>query len=186
MNSPPDSTLGTKSSPKVDSRASPRGSLPPPSDMSSHSGDSTPRRPGPPSPASTGTAIAVGSCNEETLYQSVEEGGAPTEADDVAAFGIETASLSSSIRDHIYEGGLRYHAYHAGKYAFPNDDLEQDRDDMKHNMTIMLFDGKYFLAPIDNTLAKGGDVLDLGTWAFAICPHLSSAASHAQRAYLRR
>lgn len=89
--------------------------------------------------------------------------GGPTAEEDAAEFGIDTASISSSIREHIYEGGLRYHAYHAGRYPFPNDGLEQDRDDMKHNMTLMLCDGKFVLAPVEEVLERGGEVLDLGT-----------------------
>ncbi|KAB5566351.1 S-adenosyl-L-methionine-dependent methyltransferase [Coniochaeta sp. 2T2.1] len=73
------------------------------------------------------------------------------------------ASMTSSIRQHVYEGGLRYHAFRDGKYAFPNDDVEQNRDDMKHTMTIMLCRGKHFYAPVEEKLREGGKCLDLGT-----------------------
>lgn len=72
------------------------------------------------------------------------------------------ASMTSSIRQHVYEGGLRYHAFRDGKYAFPNDDVEQNRDDMKHTMTIMLCRGKHFYAPVEEKLTEGGKCLDLG------------------------
>jgi hypothetical protein len=72
------------------------------------------------------------------------------------------ASMTSSVRDHVYEGGLRYHAYRAGKYAFPNDEVEQNRDDMKHTMTLMLCHGAYFYAPVEDVLEEGAEVLDLG------------------------
>ncbi|KAL2126815.1 hypothetical protein VTI74DRAFT_190 [Chaetomium olivicolor] len=72
------------------------------------------------------------------------------------------ASITSSVRDHVYEGGLRYHAYRAGRYAFPNDEVEQNRDDMKHTMTLMLCQGAYFYAPVEEALEEGGEVLDLG------------------------
>jgi hypothetical protein len=75
-------------------------------------------------------------------------------------------SMTSSVRDHVYEGGLRYHAYHAGKYAFPNDEIEQNRDDMKHTMTLMLCRGAYFYAPVEGVLEGGGEVLDLGEFLF--------------------
>lgn len=71
-------------------------------------------------------------------------------------------SMTSSIRQHVYEGGLRYHAFRDGKYAFPNDDVEQNRDDMKHTMTVMLCRGRYFYAPVEKSLTDGGKVLDLG------------------------
>lgn len=38
-----------------------------------------------------------------------------------------SASLSSSVRDHSFEFGRRYHRYQDGKYAFPNDKPEQER-----------------------------------------------------------
>lgn len=71
-------------------------------------------------------------------------------------------SISSSVKAHVYEGGLRYHAYHDGRYAFPNDDVEQNRDDMKHQLTLQLCDKKYFHAPVKDRLAAGAQVLDLG------------------------
>jgi hypothetical protein len=77
-------------------------------------------------------------------------------------------SMTSSVRDHIYEGGLRYHAYRAGKYAFPNDEIEQNRDDMKHTMTLMLCRGAYFYAPVEAELDAGGEVLDLGEFFFFV------------------
>ncbi|KAK3950954.1 S-adenosyl-L-methionine-dependent methyltransferase [Pseudoneurospora amorphoporcata] len=74
-----------------------------------------------------------------------------------------SSSTTDSIRDHVYEGGLRYHAYHAGKYAYPNDENEQSREEIKHTMSVMLCDGQSFLAPVEEALEHGGQVLDLGT-----------------------
>ncbi|KAJ4287419.1 hypothetical protein N0V88_007691 [Collariella sp. IMI 366227] len=93
-----------------------------------------------------------------------EDGQAPPPA---LAFAEDMSryppSMTSSVRDHVFEGGLRYHAYRAGRYAFPNDEVEQNRDDMKHTMTLMLCHGAYFYAPVEDILEDGGDVLDLGT-----------------------
>jgi 2-polyprenyl-3-methyl-5-hydroxy-6-metoxy-1,4-benzoquinol methylase len=99
----------------------------------------------------------------------LEEGGGEEHFDLSAAFDFDRdmsrypASITSSVRDHVYEGGLRYHAYRAGRYAFPNDEVEQNRDDMKHTMTLMLCRGAYFYSPVDEALQQGGEVLDLGT-----------------------
>jgi hypothetical protein len=71
-------------------------------------------------------------------------------------------SMTSSIRQHVYEGGLRYHAFRDGRYAFPNDEVEQNRDDMKHSMTLMLCRGRHFYAPVEEKLNAGGKCLDLG------------------------
>ncbi|KAK0383830.1 hypothetical protein NLU13_9741 [Sarocladium strictum] len=111
-----------------------------------------------PSPASTGSALAVGSSEQVELIKSLEQGEASRE-------GIEddTRSLTDSIREHIVAGGLRYHAYHAGSYSFPNDETEQYRDELKHNVCLHLCEGAYFYAPIQGMLERGGTVLDLGT-----------------------
>lgn len=77
------------------------------------------------------------------------------------------ASMTSSIQQHVYEGGLRYHAFRDGKYAFPNDDVEQNRDDMKHTMTLMLCRGRHFYSPVEEKLNDGGKCLDLGGWLFS-------------------
>lgn len=74
-----------------------------------------------------------------------------------------SSSITDSIRGHVYEDGLRYHAYHAGKYAYPNDENEQRREEVKHTMSMMLCDGQSFLAPVEEALEDGGQVLDLGT-----------------------
>lgn len=147
----------------------------------------------PPSPAASATGsgssfIAVGSSDEEAIYAAAgvpkylrrrgdrEEGLEGPDSDDEAvrsekgdddriAFELEDycESISSALKNHIFEGGLRYHAYRDGKYAFPNDDIEQNRDDMKHTLTLMLCKRKHFLTPIDDILEKGATILDLGT-----------------------
>jgi len=80
--------------------------------------------------------------------------------------------VTSSVQNHVYEGGLRYHAFRPGIYAFPNDEVEQHRDDMKHSLSQMLSDGAYFFAPVADKLVEGGEVLDLGTgtgiWAMEL------------------
>lgn len=107
------------------------------------------------SSSTSGSTIAVGTSTDVALIQSIEKGEFGPAEDD-------TRSLTDSIRKHIVEGGLRYHAYHAGKYAFPNDETEQYRDDLKHNLTIHLCDGEYFFAPVHRRLEEGAEVLDLG------------------------
>lgn len=80
-------------------------------------------------------------------------------------------SMTSAVQQHVYEGGLRYHAFRHGKYAFPNDEVEQNRDDMKHTMTLMLCHGRHFYAPVEERLREGGKCLDLGGWCpfFSVC-----------------
>ncbi|KAK5995301.1 Methyltransferase pytC [Cladobotryum mycophilum] len=136
-------------------------------DDASGPANSQPRRP--PSPASTGSAIAVGTSEEAFVIQSIEKGEYVPDDDS----WDDTRSLTDSIRQHIIDGGLRYHAYHAGQYAFPNDETEQYRDDLKHNLTIHLCEGAYFHAPIIGMLERGAEVLDLGTGTGRWCMELA-------------
>lgn len=72
-----------------------------------------------------------------------------------------TASLISSIGDFPVEHGRRYHAFRDGAYMFPNDDDEQGRMDIQHEMYMRACDHRLHLAPLDDM--KGKKVLDVGT-----------------------
>lgn len=109
---------------------------------------------------SVGSMLAVGSSKELALIKRIEKGEALS--DETINDDDDTRSLTDSIRQHIVDGGLRYHAYHSGSYAFPNDETEQYRDDLKHNLCLHLCDGEYFYAPVHEILEKGAKVLDLG------------------------
>ncbi|KAK8155195.1 S-adenosyl-L-methionine-dependent methyltransferase [Phyllosticta citrichinensis] len=74
--------------------------------------------------------------------------------------GSMTTSVSSSVRDYNFENGRRYHKFCEGRYIFPNDEQEQDREDMKHAMTVAVCGDKLHLAPIGSVPSR---VLDLGT-----------------------
>jgi len=75
-------------------------------------------------------------------------------------FISETTSLSSSIFQHRFENGRRYHAYKAGKYILPNDEQELDRLDVHHHIALLHLDGELYLAPIGERPSR---ILDLGT-----------------------
>ncbi|KAL6864006.1 S-adenosyl-L-methionine-dependent methyltransferase [Trichoderma novae-zelandiae] len=90
------------------------------------------------------------------------------EADDAAASdaGYESeaasrtsTSVCSSVRDYEFENNRRYHRFQEGRYQFPNDDLEQEREDMKHAMVVHLCQGKLHYAPLENPQR----ILDVGT-----------------------
>jgi hypothetical protein len=77
-------------------------------------------------------------------------------------------SVSSSTRDYEFENGRRYHKFREGRYVFPNDESEQDREDMKHHMIVNLCGGRLHFAPVGEYSEgdkKGGlhNVVDLGT-----------------------
>lgn len=71
-----------------------------------------------------------------------------------------STSVMSSVRDYMYENGRRYHRYREGTYNFPNDDVEQEREDMKHAMVKLLCSQKLHFAPIGD---NPQEILDIGT-----------------------
>lgn len=60
-----------------------------------------------------------------------------------------STSLASSMRNYKYENGRRYHRFREGTYNFPNDEMEQDREDLKHALVVKLCQAWYF-APVHN------------------------------------
>jgi SAM-dependent methyltransferase len=71
-----------------------------------------------------------------------------------------STSLTSSIRDYTFENGRRYHRFREGRYNFPNDDVEQEREDLKHAMVKLLCAGQLHFAPIGE---HPQEILDIGT-----------------------
>jgi SAM-dependent methyltransferase len=84
--------------------------------------------------------------------------------------------LTSSILNHTYENGRRYHAFHQGEYPLPNDDKEQDRLDLLHHIWKLLLGGGLYVAPIPPNPQR---VLDFGTgtgiWAIDFADEFPSA-----------
>lgn len=70
-----------------------------------------------------------------------------------------TESLISNLRVFSFENKRRYHKYEEGRYMLPNDDIEQDREDMKHAMIVHVCDGALHNAPLRNPQR----ILDIGT-----------------------
>ncbi|KAG6224579.1 hypothetical protein E4U26_003620 [Claviceps purpurea] len=88
-----------------------------------------------------------------------------------------TASLASSILSaQTYERGRRYADFGNGRYPIPNDEMEQNREDMKHAMVMMLTENRLFLSPIGDHPQK---ILDIGTgtgiWAIQVGDRYPSA-----------
>ncbi|PMD63054.1 S-adenosyl-L-methionine-dependent methyltransferase [Hyaloscypha bicolor E] len=92
---------------------------------------------------------------------------------DSAVDGVEdfssTASVRSSVYDYIEENGRRYHRFKEGQYLLPNDESEQERLDIQHNLMLLALDGKLHVAPIENMPGGLHNVLDIatgtGNWA---------------------
>ncbi len=73
-------------------------------------------------------------------------------------------SLYADDLDYVYENGRRY----CGSYTFPNDELEQDRMRVVHQVFLHLFDLELSTVPLDNP----SHILDVGTgtgeWAIGM------------------
>ncbi|KAF8249994.1 S-adenosyl-L-methionine-dependent methyltransferase [Wilcoxina mikolae CBS 423.85] len=100
------------------------------------------------------------------------------EKDDYQSSGYDTstASLTSSINTYAYENGRRYHTYFgADKNLHPNDELEQDRLDLHHEVFLLLQGRKLHEAPV----VEPQRVLDVGTgtgiWAIDMADKHPSA-----------
>ncbi|PSR99120.1 S-adenosyl-L-methionine-dependent methyltransferase, partial [Coniella lustricola] len=84
----------------------------------------------------------------------------------------------------VFAHGRRYHASNGGRafYPLPNDELEQERDDMKHNLALWMMHDKLFYAPVDEALRRGGAVFDLGTgtgtWAMELAKIYTTSQIH--------
>ncbi len=76
-----------------------------------------------------------------------------------ASGSVRSTSLSSSVRDYVFENNRRYHKFREGRYLVPNDEPEQEREDMKHMMVVHVCDGKLHFAPVKNPHR----ILDIGT-----------------------
>ncbi|KAK5045810.1 hypothetical protein LTR84_008903 [Exophiala bonariae] len=70
-----------------------------------------------------------------------------------------TRSVTSSIFDYEKSHGRTYHAYHAGKYLLPNDEIEQERCDIMYHAVRLSIGNTLFHAPVRNPTC----VLDIGT-----------------------
>lgn len=90
-------------------------------------------------------------------------------------YGSSTSSVRPSVYEYINENGRTYHAYNAGKYHLPNDEAEQDRLDLQHQLFLLSL-GDLHLVPISKT---PHNVLDIGTgtgiWAIEFAQKYPSA-----------
>lgn len=115
----------------------------------------------------SGSPPAVGETNLQQIQASIvahqaetiievgnDEDGYETEAESRVS-----TSISSSVRNYAFEHGRRYHKFREGRYQFPNDESEQEREDMKHAMIANLCGGKLHFAPLENPQS----IIDVGT-----------------------
>lgn len=70
-------------------------------------------------------------------------------------------SVRTSIYEHSYANGRRYHRYRHGRYPIPNDEKEQTREDILHTMMLEATDGRLYYSPLDEDRVQ--KIIDLGT-----------------------
>ncbi|RSL94409.1 hypothetical protein CDV31_014323 [Fusarium ambrosium] len=94
---------------------------------------------------------------------AVDDNAAAQDDDADSAFGgdnvSDTTSMGSSILAYRQENGRTYHAYKDGVYVLPNDETENERLDLQHNLLLFTFDGNLHCAPADKPFHR---VLDAG------------------------
>jgi hypothetical protein len=116
-----------------------------------------------------GESSVVGGSDTDGSHDFPEDEGF---SDD--SWSSASTSLSSSVRDYVWENNRRYHKFREGRYLVPNDEPEQEREDLKHAMIVALMDGVLHVAPLNHPQK----MLDIGTgtgiWAIdsALQPHL--------------
>jgi hypothetical protein len=69
-------------------------------------------------------------------------------------------SITSSVLAYQEENGRRYHALSRGKYVLPNDEAENERLDIQHELYVRTLDGELALCP---KARDAKHVLDMGT-----------------------
>ncbi|KAK8145207.1 hypothetical protein G3M48_004797 [Beauveria asiatica] len=116
-------------------------------------------------------AIEAGGSDEDGEFSATD-----FDADSIDDDHSDSTSLRSSILEHSYVNGRRYHRYRHGRYPIPNDEAEQNREDMLHTMMMESTDGRLFYAPLGPNPQK---VIDLGTgtglWAIEFGDRYPSA-----------
>ncbi|KAK1851997.1 methyltransferase domain-containing protein [Colletotrichum chrysophilum] len=107
------------------------------------------------SPAPVGPALEA-----EPRNDNVAKDDASDRAPSVVS---SSTSLSSSILQHRLENGRTYHIYKDGKYLFPNDERENERLDLQHNLYLLTLDYKLGLTPPNEKDSGVKRALDIGT-----------------------
>ncbi|KAF6815903.1 methyltransferase domain-containing protein [Colletotrichum plurivorum] len=80
-----------------------------------------------------------------------------------SSLASSTVSIRSSLLRNREENGRTYHRYKDGQYNLPNDERENDRLDLQHQLYLLTLDDRLGIAPPAQEDAKVGRVLDIGT-----------------------
>ncbi|KAL4801637.1 S-adenosyl-L-methionine-dependent methyltransferase [Aspergillus unguis] len=72
----------------------------------------------------------------------------------------DTESVHSTLFEGIWENGRRYHKYRNGHYFVPDDEQEQERLDMQHEICLLTMSHMLYYSPLRSDVRS---VLDIGT-----------------------
>jgi methylase of polypeptide subunit release factors len=91
-------------------------------------------------------------------------------------YETSTQSLTSSIKEYVFENGRRYHAYYGiDKNVMPTDEIEQERLDLHHESMLQMLKEDLYKAP----LVEAHRILDVGTgtgiWAIDMADKFPAA-----------
>ncbi|KAF5582033.1 hypothetical protein FPCIR_9790 [Fusarium pseudocircinatum] len=151
-------TEGKRASPRSSLRSSPRSSPPlqEKSDRAGHDEQDTNPSPDDNQGLLHGNAvIEAGGSDADGEFSASD-----FDPDDSSSLRSSSTSISSSILEHSYQNGRRYHRYRHGRYPLPNDEAEQNREDMLHAMMLEATDGRLFYASVGENPQR---IADLGT-----------------------
>lgn len=95
---------------------------------------------------------------------------------DRESLASSTTSLYSVVTRYEWQHGRRYHGYNAGKYHFPNDEIEQGRMHIEHDNQRLQMNGALYRAPIQDPQ----DIVDLGTGNGLWCIDMAEEHPNAQ------
>ncbi|KAF9874168.1 hypothetical protein CkaCkLH20_08151 [Colletotrichum karsti] len=115
------------------------------------------------SPSSAGSPAPAGNPHGPILVAEDDNLTDDAASDRAPSLASSTASLTSSIQESRMENGRTYHRYMEGKYLFPNDERENDRLDLQHNLYLLTLDYRLGLAPPNDGNSGVKRVLDVGT-----------------------
>lgn len=92
---------------------------------------------------------------------------------------VYTVSITSSVVNFPFENGRRYHAFREGTYVFPNDEPEQERMDLHHEMYRRAMSGRLHVAPLPANMEEKR-ILDLGTGTGIWCVEMADLYPQAE------
>lgn len=100
--------------------------------------------------------------SEPTLHHEEEEDGPRSDLDYESDDSLTstTTTVDETVKDFFFENGRRYHRFREGIYPFPNDGIEQEREELLHVLIKSLGEGKLHQAPIGS---HPQSILDVGT-----------------------